>query len=150
MSTNNNCKQIYKTSLHYIAKLILYLLLIRTIIAVMEGETDQNKLPSKQDQEVTNSATNRSSHTDSSNDEDSGNIITLHRAGKEKKISWDQLKHPHARTVSKQFQHNLKRFDSSPLNRDLHNNNNNNNEADNSGGLLQIGGHLPNSTNFNR
>lgn len=122
----------------------------------MQGGIDQKESRTKQNQEGLNSINNRSgnANSNSTSDEDIGNIITLHRAGKEKKISWDQLKRPHARTVSKQFQHDLEKFNGNPLNRDFNNNSNNNSndnkETNNSGGLLQIGGHLPNSTNFDK
>lgn len=69
--------------------------------------------------------------------------VTLHRAGKDKEVKWDQIRHPHAVSLGKPFQQNLLnrgQQQGTPTNSNSGNNNNS------SGGLLQTAGHRPTPT----
>lgn len=109
----------------------------------MVEDIDQKKLPTQQKEEDLKSTTDQNS-CPVDND-----YIVFHRAGKDTKINWDRLKYPHSRSASKQFQDNLKKFNNNrnPLNQKFNKISMNNND-DNNNGLLQIGGHLPDSTKF--
>lgn len=65
-------------------------------------------------------------------DEEPGETITLHRAGKETQIAWDKLRRPHAVSLGRTFQQNLQQ-------RSTTGSETNNN----AGGLLQAGDHRP-------
>ncbi|CAB4257283.1 similar to Saccharomyces cerevisiae YLR361C-A Putative protein of unknown function [Maudiozyma barnettii] len=70
---------------------------------------------------------------DNNNTDDIPKTVEIHRAGKTKIISLEQLRKPHAITSSPEFLKN------NPIRHEQGNNN------DNAGGLLQTGNHRPTS-----
>lgn len=83
---------------------------------------DSSETPSQQGQPPT-PTTNK--------DLDDPETITLHRAGTDKTVKWDQIRLPHAVSLGKTFQQNLQRRQQDGT------------QTDNSGGLLQTGNHRP-------